>query len=601
MPDRLHPNDLVGKQVRWLLDLTYAGRVIRLSDAECEVMTDAGDSLHYAGALQGLDVTEGIDFLADGSASAASVSVDAVLPLDVAKYMAQGHDLSAATGILYRWIEGTTHESARVVIVGCVRDPEYGAEGEPVSFSLEANVWDDTSSLPDAGLTVTGSNWDDDMILSLDASELGLYYPIVIGQPGKVSTEISSSGWCTGSQAVWVDHRRDGADPYHHLSIVIAGHHVSAAFVYLNTSEYTTGHRFYVRNTYDFAGHPVAIVPWWDTAQGQSTPPLGNYFVYLAGGVGVGNEPYTYINTDPYVLGSQAIDSSFQPNDGEIMPVYVGWYDPDDSSAGGLRGNDGATMRGAGDVLEYLCSYSTIQIDRGRFAAAASLLNGFKLDFAIDAKTTAWQFVQANLLPILPCSVVSGPSGLYPIVWRYDATESDAICHLDTGIDPSVERFSSVTVDRSKIVNDFTLNYALSVRTGAYQAVARINAKGTDGAFPSYPCQVSTNRYRTPKGDPLVVAESMDTICIYDDATAYKVLAWRSRAYALARRRVTYLCPESGYGWLERGQVVTITDADLHFDRQVALIESIKTDGSPSIQIGLLLIEEMARDSRQVG
>ena len=73
-----------------------------------------------------------------------------------------------------------------------------------------------------------------------------------------------------------------------------------------------------------------------------------------------------------------------------------------------------------------------------------------------------------------------------------------------------------------------------------------------------------------------------------------------ARAYALARRRIEYLVPEAMYGWLVRGQVVTLTDPDLYLSQQVCLIEGIRTDGSPMLRIKLLLIEDLVRDSREV-
>jgi len=63
---------------------------------------------------------------------------------------------------------------------------------------------------------------------------------------------------------------------------------------------------------------------------------------------------------------------------------------------------------------------------------------------------------------------------------------------------------------------------------------------------------------------------------------------------------VSYILPESDWGWLERGQVVTLTDAELYLTGQVAIVESVRIDGSPMIQLGFLLIEQPARDARLI-
>ena len=51
-------------------------------------------------------------------------------------------------------------------------------------------------------------------------------------------------------------------------------------------------------------------------------------------------------------------------------------------------------------------------------AAAAELLQGYLVDCYIDDPVGVWEWVQGNLLPILPISIRYGPAGLYPVVWR---------------------------------------------------------------------------------------------------------------------------------------------------------------------------------------
>jgi hypothetical protein len=408
---------------------------------------------------------------------------------------------------------------------------------------------------------------------------------------------------------------------------------------------------------------------------------------------------------------------------GEPPAIYVIWQD-DIGGGGGMIGSDGATMRGAGDVIEWLLGQSGASVDRGRFAAMKPLLNAYKLDFTIDAEVTPWEFLKANIIPLLPISLVSGPAGIYPVVWRYDATARDAVGRLDLSSDPYIERASVVTQDREGIVNEFTIKYAYSVRTGEYQGSARISggsaeydtvgAKKAGGSItftgiplagstitiggatltatvavpladqyfvdilsknntalqlhaaimtptnavysvvdaagfsgpsvyvtaptagtagnsitlattaanitlsgstlsggaesrlvmtdkvPSLYCDLSQRRYLDENGEPLVVHETIEALCVYETATALAILGWMSRAKCLAKKRVEYLAPEAIYGWLERGQVVTLTDPSLRYTDTVAIIEAIGTDGSAMLRIKLLLIEAPERDSRLV-
>lgn len=609
MAERLHPKDLLGARIYWLLDLQYAGMTLRLSDAEVNVKTEDGDTLHYAGALDAIEVDDGIDFLADASANPTSASIDAILPVDVPKLIAQGHDLGAATGTLSRWVEGTTYESRRRVVVGRVSDPEHGNASEPISFTLEAAPWDDSKLIPDVGLTITGENLEDDWILSLPAESLGLAYPIVIGHPGMVSTAVSSTGRVTGSQAIpaWLDPitHISGGFSYGKYNVmwIVAGHHCTARRVYQNSADFTTPVRTSLFNGYDRKGHPVCYIAWW--CHTEPDPPAYPYDVDLLYIV-----DYTITDTDgnpTFCAGSlTGPTSGSPPNDANDNlrsnpppSIFICWED-DIDGGGGLAGDDGELMRDAGSILEWLLGQSGAPIDHGRFAAAKPLLSAYKLDFTIDSQVTPWEFAQANLLSILPVSIVAGPDGLYPVVWRYDATRRDAICHFDLSSDPYIERASNVSYDRDNVYNDFSLKYALSVRTGEFQAEVRLSADDSDGALPSYHCFISQQRYKRPDGSSIVSTKSIESTCIYDDATAHMVLGWMARAYALARRRVDYIAPEAVYGWLERGQVVTITDPDLYLTEQVAIVESIKTDGSPMLRFKLLLIEELPRDSRKV-
>lgn len=614
MPDRLHPTDLLGSRVYWLLDLDWAGITIRLSDAEVDVVTKDGTSLHYHGALNVLDVNEGLDFLSDASASPTSVSVDAILPVDVPLMVARGHDLGGATGTLRRWIEGTTYEAARVVVVGNVQDPEFGNEDEPVSFTLELNPWDDSKTIPAPGLILTGTNLEDDWVLSLPAESLGLAYPIVVGHPGVVSTAVSSTGMLTGSQAIpaWLDPTDyiSGGFVVGHYNVmwIVAGHHCTARRVYQNSDDFTTAVRTSLFNGRDRAGHPVCYIPWWGITQTADPNPEIYPYVFDAGHTGTyaftptdtdGNTTYNAGSLAGPSTGAAPDDANDNLRSNPPPNIYISWND-DIDGGGGLAGDDGELMRDAGSILQWLMSQSGINVDRGRFAAVKSLLSRFKLDFTIDTSVTPWDFISSNLLPILPVSIVSGPNGVYPVVWRYDARAKDAICHIDTSIDPYVERASNVSCDTSNIANDISLSYALSVRIGEYQATARVAPDDSDGATPNYYCKLSQSRYKRPDGSPLVVTKSLESLVVYEDATAHAILNWMSRAYCYARKRVEYIAPEATYGWLERGQVVTITDPDLHWNEQVCLIEAIGTDGSPMARIKLLLVEENVLDKRDV-
>jgi hypothetical protein len=365
---------------------------------------------------------------------------------------------------------------------------------------------------------------------------------------------------------------------------VIAGHHVTAAEVRANTEDHTGGERFIVYNTFDRKGHPVAIIPSWT---GLNDPEDDPYVYDVA-------SPYSWGGFPPYGLGVNALHSSYQPVAVEPREVWVGWLDP--AGGGGRRGRNGRLIEGAGEVLEWLLSRTSIPVDWGRCAVAIEQLRGFRLGFVLDDGAKPWEYAKEHILPLLPVSIVSGPDGLYPLVWRYGATAIDAVHRLDTTTDLGLYRASAIKVDRSKVINEFSLEYGYNIRTDTYHGKVILGADGVDPGRASMLCTLSQRRYRRPDGGPLVVSMAERTTCVYDTATAWQIVEWWAQALALGRRRVTYRGGLDRWGHVERGQVVTITDPEVGLDAQVALLESVTSDDSPTVAMGLLLLEDPARD-----
>ena len=584
-----------GATAYWLLDLTWAGRTWRIADSSVVVVDADGDSLVYFAGLDEVDVSEDLADPADGTASSLSVSLDVMFPGGVTELVALGHDLSSARGQLSRWVSGTTHEKRRVVIDGIVEDPEHGEAHESVGLTLEMAPWLEESEIPAASQAVIGANFNDAMILSLAADEFGLAYPIIYGRPGVVDTSIASAGWVTGSEAVWVDHQNtpDGAKAHRgDLSMVIAGHHVSATTVWLNNGDFTEGKRFLVRNTFDNVGQPIAVIGWW-----YSKASTDDEWTYSVTGT------YTYSAAPVYALGAATslTDPSYHVDDLVYRRFYVGWLDAADTTAGGKLGENGTLIRNAADVIADLLALSGADVDRGRFATAAQLLSRFNLDFQISERVKPWTFLQSSVLPLLPLSLYTGPEGIAPIVWRYGARAAEAVARLDTTIDPTLERITKVTTDRTKVVNDISVNYAKSVRTGEYCAIARVRgdyvagADGATGYLDPY-CAASQRRYRTKKNTPLVVSKSIDASVIYDTTSAIAVAQWYAAAFALARSWVDYEGSEREYGFLERGSIVTLTDALMGYADVVCIVTGLRVVTGGRLRMRLLMQFDPARD-----
>ena len=424
---------LQGKRVYWILDLTYAGTIYRLSTVDLDVASDDGD-LHYVGGISEVTLTSSLELLGE-SGEPMSVPLEILMPVDVAALSAAGHDLALASGELSRLVEGDAWESRLVMLAGRVSEPEYGTKDLPIRFSLEDLLFEDATLFPSSTAVVSSLTTDTNYLSDAD---LEVPYPFVFGHPGQVRT----GERVTGSIAPW-----QMKATYHHRA-VLAGHRVQCNFVRCNNDGTTSSQVFQVNHTTDKQGREIAVLLEATNVAAGVTPVTGT--AYFPG------------------LDGTGVPASFQPAVDEDVPLFVVWEDPDDLGLGGLIGESGQLVRGAGDVIETLLRQSSRRIDFGRIRAVKERLNGFKLDFPIGARTSPWDFVRDNLLPLLPVTVTVGPLGLYLSVFDYAATAADAVVSIDEDTNPGVEVGDYIRTDTTHVANQFSLSYAYSHRVSDY-------------------------------------------------------------------------------------------------------------------------------------
>ena len=529
----------------------------------------------YYPGIGELTVSTAMEFL-QSSAGALSVPVQAVFPVSVAQLHAQGHQLARSPVEVAIWTEGTDYAARIILARGIVSDPEWGEPTEPVAFSVEDAAKTSTVTVPNGTEQVDGWTWPDS-VLSLATDDLGIVYPRVYGTPGAVTTSMAT--WVAGTQLVWVSYRYSAG---HLLRAVIAGHSCSIKHVRLTTDEYTSAANLATAVVQDSRGQTVTVCDYF------YDPPTDTYVIDGSGNIVVHTTDSD--GTDVYGLGDYRM-VPFHPAADAPIPTYATWYDSEDTSRGGLSPR-------AGDVILDMLQLAGMEVDYGRIKAAAGLLSAFRFDCVVSARVKPLDWLQAQILPLLPVSVDRSGDGASLIVWRYDATPEDATAVLDAEADALIERATPITTDSGSIVNRWTMNYAYSVRTGQYCEVATrgndtTTADGTTtlGDQDAY-CLASQARYG-------VIEKTIDTVCVYDDATAGAILAWMARAYAFPRRTVGYVVPASYK--LYKGQIVRLTDARVSIADQLAIVAELQIDGSGTDAVSLLMIEDPQRDPKVIG
>ena len=521
---------LTGTELGWRLDLKFAGQDFHLS-RDFEVYTSEGDEdtqynpgLEWGGTLQ-----DQIDLLSDSpSPNQAALTLHLSSLINVPEAVAAGHDLAAAVGKLWLW---SRDSSERLLLIdGRVLDPQYGAEHEPVTLTIEEAPFDDDALFPPANAQISSATW----AAAADGVE-NERYPWVFGFPGL--------GSAYGSPGLWVANNK----------LLIAGHAKTAG----------------------------ANVHVWNITDIETGGASGSLAVA--------------VESDSLGRDVTTVNITTLSHTDSTDEYWIQW---DSTGAGGAPDHDQGTIRGAGSVLRYMLEQSDVRWDRGRIAAILPALNQYKIDCAITAEPgrrfSPLSWVQEHLAPILPISARQGPHGLYYSLFRYDATAQEAVGdinvdRLDATRDGAVS-YSS----RDQISNEIRVSYAFNAKDN--KPTSTFVLTGDDGtldadtsAVSNVPCRVSRDRFglRTLE---------VTTEVIYDPATAGRIASWLSYAFALPSRTIAYTCRQE-FGYLEPGDVVTVTDTEINLSALVCLVDSVTWTEDGSVGLVLRAIDNPARET----
>lgn len=261
---------------------------------------------------------------------------------------------------------------------------------------------------------------------------------------------------------------------------------------------------------------------------------------------------------------------------------------------------------------------------RGNAAAITSAAIGLDryvlAGYVNDPEASPLGWILDNLIPLLPVSSAPTADGIAWISWPLDGGTERAVAALEVG--PDLQRIGPVQIEgRDEILNAPTLEYALRARTGAYQASAtiaptvtapdqtltadEIEILGVSVAIsdvagytvtPSPTSEVRSGYSQISAGRYGIRAESTSTDIVYDGATAVRILRDRVRIRAFTRTRIRYEA-HPRYARLRAGDVVTITDAEMHLADQLATV-SARRWAEGSVTLDLLLVSDPIRDAQ---
>jgi hypothetical protein len=241
----------------------------------------------------------------------------------------------------------------------------------------------------------------------------------------------------------------------------------------------------------------------------------------------------------------------------------------------------------------------TVRVDRARQVAQRVVLDGYRIDTWVNEPTSGLEFVESTIAPLLPVERVDGVGGVYWQVMRYDASAQDAIGHLIEG--HNCERTGRVGYSADPIVNEVVVEYG---RAGAESKTYKLRAvTGRSGKLEADPVYVTAAQVLVFANDDDRVLGSMlarmsqqryglrtqriRTSAVWDDQTAVRIALSKIARHAWPRRVVRYTV---GPEWdsLSRGDVVTLTDAELYLTSAVCLVTGVVLSAQTVLTLEIL-------------
>lgn len=537
-------------RVWWLLDLDLHGHVYRVASEAVDV-TSGADTLRYHGGLVDASVSD------DGAA----VTVAWEPPGGWAGLVERGAVLSGASLSLRLLREGDSYEEARLVAYGQAGEPEYGGLGEGLTLSISRDWWAGAGlTVPPATAKVDATTWPHPASGgSVPDSALEVAYPIPIGHPGRVEfgagttyaalviARVTTGVWTpAGSPAVFAQMPAALAGAwYDDAVLVIAWGPVEATTVVVYDA---TDNLSWVASTYldqDESGQDVTVVDFGDAV------------------------------TTSWVIAYPDPEHEY----------WVDWTE----GGGILCDRSDEALRGAGDVVDWMLRRrgAIARYDAGRQAAWGALLNAWQIDAYVSEAVQPDEWVGQVLGQAMPLFSALGPDGDFYGLWRYFATDADAVAVFDVGRNAS--RVGRARVQDRDLANTITLRYGL--QRGAFHSVL-LSWSATDPAE-AYLLALESRRLFGER------TLEVEVPCIMVAGAAHMSMLYLLGARALPHTAVDIDVSLWEAAWLTRGDVVLLGDDSLGWaDRRVALVLDVPLSMGGLVTLPLLVLNPLLRSLR---
>ena len=209
-------------------------------------------------------------------------------------------------------------------------------------------------------------------------------------------------------------------------------------------------------------------------------------------------------------------------------------------------------------------SLGNAQVDYNEWVTLKPVLNNYKFAGYINStEVSPLEFLENEIIPYLPISVVYGPKGLKPVLnFLYEGSS----LYIKYGITANSEFLQNSPIqtltNSEDVINYYTLDYAFSLDQNKHMSSMRIvpdiNVNFNLQQFSNVYSVLSGQHYGIKKGEG-------ESKYIHDENTAALVCRDIVRFKGGSLRAIEYIA-SARYGYLEIGDIVRLTDSNI-FDR----------------------------------
>ncbi len=498
-----------------LVTIEYAGRIWRLSSRPLDVTNESGTTHLYRGGLAPLDVYQ--DGPLSGTTDPQSQTFEALISTDVSALVADQHLTSEATAEVAQIEAGQTWEQRIVRLTGRVSVESDGFQGKPLRLKVTAA---DPASRPGVHPPVNAAMGDDtwgDIGANRREQEDGAQYPSVFGAAGTITVQ----GTTASVAAVPV------------IPITMSTNQNRFVFYSPWGDIRSTGGGWWtVPGTAAFLGYGI-IADGWMFPGDVGTAQRGNVQGFRRQ---TGTNTWTIV-TCPLVYALDKlgrivtmVDNLVQVSAGVPLEDWEYAVAISPPVVGGVSATMLGGLTGAGSIIRWAIEKSDVAVDWRRASSALAVLDRYELAGFWSQQCDPWSWLVDNVFPLLPCSWVAGPQGVYPVIWRLSATAYNADATLTDGLNCTID--GPITYDGDPL-SAHVLDYAAGLGNVEWRRKATWHGKPTRDTVResmSLHTRRAQGRYGSQVGAAyrqLEVNESSDLL--YADRSADRVLAWKSR------------------------------------------------------------------------